>query len=289
MRILILGGDGMLGHQMFTHLLSRHDVRVTLRKSLSAYRQFDLFDSTRSYADIDLSSTNKLVSVISEFNPAVVINAVGFIKQRMDSERSIIPCIEINALLPHRIVEICRSINTKLIHISTDCVFSGKKGNYRESDTPDATDLYGRAKLLGEVAGDNCLTLRTSLIGPELFRKKSLLEWFLSQKGAVCGYKKAIFSGFTTVEFSRIIEKIIIEYPYSSGTYHVASTPLSKFDLLTLINNKMNRGLKIIPDESVCCDRSLDSTEFNREFSYCPPTCDKMIEELCHKLIEEKR
>ncbi len=189
MRILILGGDGMLGHQLFKQLKSNHDVRVTLRQDLAVYNKFMLFGRENTYTGIDIRSPIKLAGVLTDFHPDAVINAIGIVKQLKEANESI-PSIEINALFPHRLALLCKDISARMIHLSTDCVFSGKKGNYVESDFSDADDLYGKTKFLGEVTDSHCLTLRTSMIGLELFRKKSLIEWFLAQKGTVNGYKK---------------------------------------------------------------------------------------------------
>jgi dTDP-4-dehydrorhamnose reductase len=171
-----------------------------------------------------------------------------------------------------------------LIHLSTDCVFSGKKGNYSECDNADAEDLYGRTKLLGEVIEKHCLTLRTSMIGPELHRNNSLLEWFLAQKGTVKGFKRAIFSGFTTFELSRIIERLLVEYPTSHGLYHVSADSISKHDLLSMIKQKMNLSVHIDPDTDFTCNRSLDSSRFRRDFKYIPPSWPDMVDELCERI-----
>ncbi|OEU63197.1 MAG: NAD(P)-dependent oxidoreductase [Desulfobacterales bacterium S5133MH16] len=280
MRILILGGDGMLGHQLFKNLKSSHDVRVTLRQDLAVYNKFMMFSSENTYPGIDVSKIDKLAKVLTNFHPDAVVNAIGIVKQLPEANKSI-PSLEINALFPHRLALLCKEISARMIHLSTDCVFSGKKGNYKESDTSDPDDLYGRTKLLGEVSEKHCLTLRTSIIGQELSRKKNLLEWFLSQKGSVNGYKKAIFSGFTTLELSRIIENMILNYPDASGIYHVSSDPISKFDLLSLIKAALKLPVEIISDESFACDRSLDSSKFRREFNYNPPSWEEMICELC--------
>ena len=280
MRILILGGDGMLGHQLFKNLKSSHDVRVTLRQDLAVYNKFMMFSSENTYPGIDVIKIDKLAKVLTNFHPDAVVNAIGIVKQLPEANKSI-PSLEINALFPHRLALLCKEISARMIHLSTDCVFSGKKGNYKESDTSDPDDLYGRTKLLGEVSEKHCLTLRTSIIGQELSRKKNLLEWFLSQKGSVNGYKKAIFSGFTTLELSRIIENMILNYPDASGIYHVSSDPISKFDLLSLIKATLKLPIEIIPDESFACDRSLDSSKFRREFNYNPPSWEEMICELC--------
>lgn len=279
MRILILGGDGMLGHQLLAYLRPRHDVKVTLRQDIAAYRQYGLFDYGNSIAGIDIRSLERLVEVIADFRPEAVINAVGIVKQRSDAKESI-PSLEINALLPHRLAVLCKGIGARLIHLSTDCVFSGKKGNYLESDPSDAEDLYGKTKFLGEVHETNSLTLRTSIIGRELSRHTSLLDWFLAQTGTVKGFTKAIYTGFTTLEMSRVIEKMLLEYPDASGVYQVSSDPINKFELLLLIREKLGLNIEIIPDDVFCCDRSLDSSRFRKEFNYTPPTWPAMIEEL---------
>jgi dTDP-4-dehydrorhamnose reductase len=286
MRILILGGDGMLGHQLFKHLKSNHDVRVTLRKDLPAYKKFMLFNTENTYTGIDIRSPIKLAGVLTDFHPDVVVNAIGIVKQLPEANESI-PSIEINALFPHRLALLCKNINARMIHLSTDCVFSGRKGNYNESDISDADDLYGRTKFLGEVIEKHCLTLRTSMIGQELSRKKNLLEWFLSQNETVQGYKKFIFSGFTTLELSRIIENMILNYPEANGVYHVSSKPISKFDLLSLIKKGLKLPIAIFPDETFSCDRSLDSSKFRQEFNYHPPSWEKMIDELCKDIGDQ--
>ncbi len=283
MRILILGGDGMLGHQLFKYLMTNHDVKVTLHQNLSFYHKFGLFNDRNAYCKLDVRNLDNLTGVLSDFNPHTVVNCVGIVKQR-DAAREYIPSIEINALFPHRLANMCEDVNARLLHLSTDCVFSGEKGNYKEDDVSDAEDLYGRTKYLGEVQKNNCITFRTSMIGKELLRKKGLLEWFLSQKGSIKGFKRAIFSGFTTQELSRIIEKMLVEYPEENGVYHVASEPISKFDLLNLIKEKLQLTISIIPDESFKCDRSLDSTRFRKKFNYVPPSWEEMIEKLSKEI-----
>jgi dTDP-4-dehydrorhamnose reductase len=278
-RLLILGGDGMLGHQLFSFLRCSHKVRCTLRKDFDSYKSFNIFDNNSSYTGIDVRCIDRLIEILSEFHPDAVINCVGIIKQRASAKESI-PSLEINALLPHRLAILCKAMDVRFLHFSTDCVFSGKKGCYSEDDLSDAEDLYGKTKFLGEVQDSNCLTLRTSIIGYELSRKKGLLEWFLSQSNGVRGFKNAIFSGLTTLEMSRIIEMMLIEYPHASGVYQVSSDPINKYELLRLFSKKLNHPIEIYSDEEFCCDRSLDSSRFRREFCYEPPAWDAMIEEL---------
>lgn len=279
MRILILGGDGMLGHRLLQDLSPVHNVRVTLRQERSTYSRFPLFTETNSYTGIDVRVTDRLVGVLADFHPEAVINAVGVVKQRKDGLDPI-PNLEINALLPHRLAALCNAIGAHLIHISTDCVFSGKTGGYAESDEPDPIDVYGHSKLLGEVITPGCITLRTSIIGPELWRRTSLLEWFLAQQGQAFGYRNAIFSGLTTIEMSRIMERLVTNFPQSAGIYHVSSQPISKFDLLTLIRDKFGLPIELVPDDKFHCDRSLNSERFRKDFGYEPPTWELMVEEL---------
>ena len=279
MRILILGGDGMLGHQLLKSLQTRHEVKVTLRQEITAYRHYGFFDNNNSFAGIDIRSLERLVEVMAGFHPEVIINAIGIVKLRPAAKESV-PSLEINALLPHRLAMLCKAIGARLIHMSTDCVFSGKKGNYLESDPSDADDLYGKTKFLGEVHEDNSLTLRTSIIGRELSRHTSLLDWFLAQSGTVKGFVNAIYTGFTTLEMSRIIEKMLLEFPEASGVYQVSSDPINKYELLLLIREKFGLDIEIISDDVFCCDRSLDSSRFRATFNYTPPTWPAMIEEL---------
>lgn len=286
MRVLILGGDGMLGHRLFQHLGPRHDVRATLRHELSAYAALGRFTAKNSYAGVDVRSLERVVEVLADFHPEVVVNCIGIIKQRPAAKEAI-PSLEINALFPHKLATLCKAIRARVIHLTTDCVFSGGKGNYLETDPADAEDLYGRSKFLGEIHDSHCLTLRTSFVGRELARKTELIEWFLAQRQPIKGFTQAIFSGFTTGELSKIIEKMITDYPHASGVYHVASKPISKLDFLMLIKEKMGLPIEIIPDATYSCDRSLDATRFCKEFNYAPPSWESMIEDFKKDLAEE--
>lgn len=283
MKILILGGDGMLGHQLLAHLAPRHDVRVTLRRPLESYASFGLFGAHNAKGGIDLHTMDALLPVLAAFRPDAVINAAGIVKQRPDAEEAI-SNLEINALLPHRLALLCRPIGARLVHVSTDCVFSGRKGGYTETDPPDADDLYGRTKVLGEVETTNCITLRTSFIGRELSRKTALLEWFLAQTGSIRGFRKAIFSGFTTIEMGRIIEMLLTRFPDAAGLYHASSAPISKFDLLGLVKQRLGLAVEIAPYDDFVCDRSLDSTRFRKEFGYRPPDWPAMVDELARQI-----
>ena len=279
MRILILGGDGMLGHQLLKHFRKTHETQVTLRRPLADYAVYGLFDAAHSFGEVDVRDFDHIKRVMLNFRPDAIINAVGIVKQRSEAAESI-TSIEINSLLPHKLSLLCGEHGTRLIHISTDCVFSGRRGDYTESDTPDAEDIYGRSKLLGEVSEAPGITLRTSIIGHELSRKTGLLEWFLAQKAPIKGFRNALFSGFTTIEMSRIIERILLQPTPLYGLYHVSSAPINKHDLLQLIRDKLGLQIEIIADDTFKCDRSLDSTRFRQSFNYTPPSWDTMIAEL---------
>lgn len=279
MKVLVLGGDGMLGHELFFSLRERHETRVTLRQPLAAYGAHGLFNAQNAVPQIDVRAPGGIEQVLEDFRPQAVVNAVGIVKQRPESEDALIS-IEVNSLTPHRLAVACHAIGARLVHLSTDCVFSGRRGRYSETDLPDPPDVYGRSKLLGEVSGEGALTLRTSMIGLGLYRKTSLVDWFLAQKGRVQGYRNAIFSGLTTRELARVIGMLIEKHPQASGLYHVAAQPISKLDLLSKLRERLGLAIEIVPADEPRIDRSLDGTRFRRVFAYTPPTWDAMLDEL---------
>lgn len=280
MRLLILGGDGMLGHRLLAHFRGNNAVKVTLRRPLADYADAGLFDRNNSSDCVDVRNFEAVEKAVTEFRPDAVINATGIVKQRAEAKDAL-PSIEINSLFPHRMAALCADSGARFVHMSTDCVFSGSRGDYQESDPPDAQDLYGRSKLLGEVAAAPAITLRTSIIGRELYRRTGLLEWLLAQRGrTIKGYRRAIFSGFTTYEMARIIERVLIGPGPTHGLYQVSSTAISKYDLLCAIRDRLDLDIKIEPCDSFVCDRSLDSTRFRSDFAYTPPSWTAMIDEL---------
>ena len=280
MRLIILGGSGMLGHTLWERLSRRFpDTYTTIRKGINDYGNDRLYGSDRVIDHIDVMDFPILEGALRVIKPDVILNCIGITKRREEPQNPI-PSIILNAVLPHKLAKLAADVNAKLIHFSTDCVFDGKTGHYFDDAPTNATDLYGRTKALGEVTGNNVLTLRSSFIGKELHEGTELLEWFLSQKNTVRGFKNAIYTGLTTLELCRVIEKLLSDYPDASGLYNVSSEPINKFDLLRLIGEKMHRNVEIIPDESFHCDRSLDSERFRRDFGYTPPTWTKMVEEL---------
>jgi dTDP-4-dehydrorhamnose reductase len=284
MRILILGGDGMLGHRLLGSLGDGHDVRVTLRQPLDAYRQHGLFSVQTAIDRVDVRDAVRLAEVIRSVAPNVVVNCIGIVKQRREAKAAI-PSLEINSLLPHRLLELCAAAGSRLIHFSTDCVFSGRAGNYQERDEPDPLDLYGRTKLLGEVDEAPGLTLRTSIIGLELSRKAGLIEWFLAQRGTIRGFRRAIYTGLTTAEMGRLVRRLIDHHPDLHGVWHVASAPINKYDLLVELARKVPRSdVDIVADDTFVCDRSLRADRFLAATGYTPPGWDEMLTELARDI-----
>lgn len=278
MRVLILGGNGMLGHKLVQVLGREFETYTTIRREFSAVERFGIFDKGRTLTRVDVTSERQLIDTIEQVQPDVLINSVGIIKQ-IDSTPETM--VQINTLLPRKLAELSAKYGFRLISMGTDCVFSGSTGNYRETDTPDADDDYGRTKFRGEVIHDRCLTIRSSIIGRELETRHSLIEWFLSKRGqTIGGYTGAIYSGFPTVIFAEILVSLIKDLRELNGLFHVSSEPINKFDLLTLTNEAYETNITVEPDDSLVIDRSLDSTRFRNATGFQPPSWAEMIERM---------
>jgi dTDP-4-dehydrorhamnose reductase len=257
--VLVLGASGMLGHKMLQTLSeNKHTVCGTVRGADTG--KYEVINEYPLIGGVDAMNFNTVSKAIDKFNPDVIVNCIGIIKQLPESNDPI-KSLMINTVLPHKLALLCKStpyLDKKLIHISTDCVFDGQKGMYKENDIPNATDLYGVTKTAGEVIDSHNLTLRTSIVGREIITQHGLVEWFLSNRGkTVNGYTKSIFSGVTTQELSHIVSRVINERTLS-GLYHVASSPINKYDLLKLINDRIDDKIEIIPVDGEIVDRSLN-------------------------------
>jgi dTDP-4-dehydrorhamnose reductase len=277
MRILVFGGSGMLGHKLVQRLSSGFEVWCTLRSGFDRVERYGIFDRERTIENVDVTDISQVRSAIEQALPDVVINAVGLIKQ-VPAARDVIRVLAVNSVFPRLLGSLSAQYGFRLITFGTDCVFSGEKGSYVESDPSDARDLYGISKFLGEMSEGNCLTLRTSIIGRELETGHSIVEWFLAnRRGSVKGYVNAIYTGFPTVVMAEIVADIVSKHPDLSGVYHVSSEPISKFDLLNLLNKHFATGTEITAFEEYVIDRSLDSTRFREVTGFVPQTWDQML------------
>ena len=280
MRVLILGGSGMLGHKLWQKFSGQFDTYATFRQTPSVYTRGGLFDPARSLGHVSAQDFDSVTRALAEVRPRVVVNCIGIVKQDA-AAKDALTSISVNALFPHRLAALCRAAGVRLIHISTDCVFAGRRGNYSEGDASDAEDLYGRTKLLGEVDAEGSLTIRTSMIGRELSGAHGLVEWFLSQQGRrVRGFRRAVFSGFTTDALADIIAGLIREHEELHGVWNVAAEPINKFDLLSLVREVYRLDVEIEPDETFVCDRSLDAARFRAATGFTAPTWAEMIERM---------
>lgn len=280
MRVMILGATGMLGNAMFRVLSENSDLVVYgTARSASSLRYFTDNLYSQIIVGIDVENHDSLVKAFAAVRPDVVVNCVGLVKQLADANDPL-QAVPINSLLPHRLAALSQATGARLVHISTDCVFSGAKGNYQESDFPDAYDLYGRSKLLGEVDYSHTITLRTSIIGHELSGHRSLVGWFLAQQGSVKGFTRAIFSGLPTVELARVVCDFVLPRSELHGLYHVAAEPINKFDLLKLVAKTYGKDNEIIPSDELVIDRSLNADRFRGATGYAPPEWPVLVQRM---------
>lgn len=276
MRVLVLGAGGMLGYTLYRHLAADPDIEVhgSLRRPLPGACPVPA--RGRLHLDIEALDGSAIDGLVRLVKPDALINCVGLIKQRQHATDPL-AAIALNATLPHRLARACTAVGARLIHVSTDCVFSGRTGAYRESDVADADDLYGRSKRLGEVDYDGHLTLRTSLIGHELTGGISLVDWFLGQRRAVTGYGGAVFSGLPTVEIARVLRERILPRRELAGLYHLSAAPIDKDRLLRLVARQYGHDIAIHRETQPAIDRSLDSSRLRAALRYAPPAWDELV------------
>lgn len=280
LKVLILGANGLIGSTIFSVLAqeSRLDVRGTIRNP-DLKRFFPPYVRELLVSNVELSNHDCLLKVVMSFLPNVIINAAGITKHLKQSNDPL-QVLPINAILPHRIVQFCEFLEARLIQISSDCVFRGDKGGYTESDFPDAIDLYGRSKALGEINAKEHITIRTSTIGHELNTSYGLLNWFLSQEGSCYGYKNAIFSGVPAVVLAEVIRDYVLPNESLSGLYNLATNPISKYEILQLIARSYGKVIDVRCDTSVKVDRSLDGSRFERDSGFQAPEWPQLIEKM---------
>ena len=268
----------MMGHMACREFSTRHEVFGTIREDLPPYSALANFlPPDRWVRDVDADDMGSVLRAVEEVEPDAVLNCIGIIKQAPEAADPIVS-IEHNALFPHRLAELCNSAGVRMVHLSTDCVFSGLKGMYTENDIPDPVDLYGRSKLLGETESGEALTLRTSVVGREIRGHLSLFEWALGSIGtSVRGFDRAIYSGLTTLALAEVIGQVFENHPDLTGVWHVASESITKYELLRQLDERLGLDLDIERDESFVCDRSLDGSAFNAETGIVVPSWDDML------------
>ena len=277
MKVLVLGASGMLGSAMVRVLSENNNLEVfgSIRsKKIKKY--FGKKISKRLVECKDVTNYNNLVNIFNKVQPNIIINCISLGKEILAKSDPLL-MIPIYALLPHQLAKLCKVNNSRLIHISTDGIFSGSKGGYIESDPFDVQDLYGVTKFIGEVNDPHSISIRTSIIGHELQQKKGLLEWFLSQKKSCKCFNRAIFSGFPTIVLAQIIRDFVIPRPDLSGIYHVASNPISKCKLLRLIADIYGKKIEILPDKKIFMNRSLNPERFRIATGYNPPDWQSLV------------
>jgi dTDP-4-dehydrorhamnose reductase len=277
-RILIVGASGMLGNTLLRYFFNDSDCQVfgTVR-SLESISSLSGDIAATVTGGVTIESTDSILKVFSSVQPDIVINCLGLVKQLSDANSPLL-ALPINSIFPHRLAEICSVAGARLIHMSTDCVFSGKRGMYLETDVPDAQDLYGVSKRLGEVDYPHAITLRTSIIGHELSSHRSLVNWFLGQSGQVKGFSNAIFSGLPTVEIGKLIKHHVIPHGELHGMYHVSAEPIDKYTLLCMVKRVYGKSIEILRDSEFSIDRSLDSTRFRDATGFVPAGWEEMVQ-----------
>jgi dTDP-4-dehydrorhamnose reductase len=278
MKVLVIGASGMIGSTVLRVLSEKKDWQVggTVRNR-GACEFFSKQIGERVYDGVNAENPDTLAKVLDAARPDVVVNCAGLTKHKPEADDPLLS-IPINTLMPHRLAGLCKLVGARLIHVSTDCVFSGEKGNYSEDDFADARDVYGKSKALGEVSYPHTVTLRTSTIGHEFQSRYGLLEWFLSQQGRCKGYDRAIFSGLPTVVFAQVVRDVVIPRPELAGLYHVAAEPINKYELLKLIAKVYGKQIEIEADSKLAIDRSLNAQHFREATGYVAPGWEELIE-----------
>lgn len=280
MRLLVLGGTGMLGHKLSQQAAEPLQAWVTVRGEELSGPAAAVLDPARVITGVSADDIDSVAAAIERSGADAVVNCIGIVKQSAAAADPI-PSIEVNSLFPHQVAALCRERGKRFVHISTDCVFSGSRGGYTEDDPADAADLYGRSKLLGEATGPGSLTVRTSIIGRELDSSFGLVEWFLGEAGnGVCGFEKAIFSGLTTKALSATLIEVLTQHRDLEGLWHVSAEPIDKFRLLAMVRDAYGVAVEIDRDDTVAIDRSLDSTRFRAATGWTAPGWQQMIDEM---------
>jgi dTDP-4-dehydrorhamnose reductase len=270
----------MLGHKTWQTLGERFECWATVRSEPLDGPAAAVLDADRTVTGVRAEDPASVWRALDEAAPDVAVNCIGLVKQA-DAASDTVAAIRVNALFPHELADACRARGTRLLHVSTDCVFSGERGAYAEDDTPDARDTYGRSKLLGEPVGAGCLTIRTSIVGRELATSHGLVEWLIGESGgAVPGFRRAAFSGMTTLALARELGTLIERHRSLDGLFHLGADRITKHDLLILLRDRLELDVEIVADDAVAVDRSLDSTRYREATNRRPPSWPEMVQGL---------
>lgn len=276
-KVLILGSSGLIGHQVYNYLKDNSDFVLS---NISYRRKLN-----NETILLDARSEQNFFDQIKRIQPNYIVNCIGVLISgaKQDPENALL----LNAHLPHKLAKLANNINSKLIHMSTDCVFSGKKkSSYLETDEKDGGDTYAKTKALGEVISENHLTIRTSVVGPEIINgSEELFHWFMNQSGVIEGFTKAIWSGVTTIELAKAIKWFIDNN--TTGLYHLTNgIPINKYDLLHLFKNHTSKHIEISNVGGINTNKSFIDTR--KEINYLLPTYDQMIRDMV-ALIKDNR
>jgi dTDP-4-dehydrorhamnose reductase len=290
MKILIFGAAGMIGHRIWLEAQSLKEAEVfgVVRKAKSHYQKFKIFNDNIHY-EIDVSSWSKVEEILAKVRPDVIVNALG-ITIRKPEMSDVQKSLEINSFFPRRLLKWAQENSSRVIHLSTDCVFDGSTGQYLETSQPSAKDNYGKTKFLGEIEGQSALTLRFSCIGRELDSHTELLDWYLLQNGKnIKGFGKAIYSGVTTQVVAREVIRMVTQFPELNGLFQLSSSPISKYDLLCLVQKVYGTNGAIIRNDDYIADKTLVCEKYKKVTGFSAPTWQKMVEDLYQdRLVDYK-
>ena len=284
MKIFITGIDGMIGHKIAQSLSKEHTIIGSSRKNIKSE---DLGINDCELITHDFLKDD-ILEILDKINPEIIVNCAGITIRRGIND-NYDNTILLNSNLPHIIDDWTERNQSKLIHFSSDCVFSGKKGNYLDESIPDATDLYGLSKSRGEVKSKNTLTIRCSIIGREIFNHTELFEWIYSMRGKqIKGYNNVLYSGVTSIWMGRVLKKILKYHTELSGIYNISSEPITKYSLLNLINEHFKLGIEISRDNKIKSNKVLISKKFTEITDINPPNWDDLMTELKEDCIVNK-
>ncbi len=275
----------MLGHTLWGECEKRFEASTTIRADQPDAVALRALDPDCIVAGVRAEDLSSVERALDRSGAEVAVNCIGLVKQ-LASGADPAAMVAANALFPQQLAAACRERAVRLVHVSTDCVFSGRRGGYTESDLPDPEDLYGRSKLAGEPEGSGVLTLRTSMIGRELAGSHGLLEWFLAQKGEVRGFTRAVFTGPTAPVLSRAICDLIEDHPRLEGTWHLGAEPITKHELMLLLRDTFQHDVEIVPDGKLKIDRSLNSSRLRSTTGWEAPSWPEMVAELSSRTSE---